>query len=153
MLSPCQAPQPCQPVWRTVDAVSASKPPKLATWYERLDWLLDREGHGATKAAAELLGVDASLVSHYRAGRRLPDLAQVAAICVRYKASADWLLGLDPSKAPGLSDRQVVQLDERLREAHDVVKLAAVAARARRVAEETEGKGSTRQGGSGGRRG
>lgn len=102
MLTGCQASAVVLTCCPTLDVVSARSADGPTDWFEKLDELLERQGHGAVKKLAALLGKDASQVSHYRAGRRLPDLQEVATICTTFGVSADWLLGLDETKGPQL---------------------------------------------------
>ena len=116
-----------------------------ATWHHRLDELLRRRGHGAVKELADKLGVDDTQVSHYRKGRRVPDLNEVTTICMAFKVSADWLLGTPEAKGVPLPLVEEAAAHLALAQrALGVRAIEAVSTRARAGVVRTAGKASTR---------
>jgi transcriptional regulator with XRE-family HTH domain len=84
-----------------------------AEFADRLDRLLDDKD--LDQLAREVGLKDKSAFSHYRSGKRAPDLDRFAAICRALNVTADEFLGLKPPTRTARAPRVPVAPDEYIR--------------------------------------
>jgi len=96
------------------------------------------ERKGLTQAElARRIDRNRSIISEWKAGRAEPDIATFARLCAELRITVDQALGLDDAAVAtlaALSDKELIALESSLRQAHELVSNAALAARGRAVA-------------------